>query len=178
VKRIVVIGRFQPPHRGHLHVLQRAAARCDQLIVVVGSAQESFTLQNPFTAGERIEMLDVALRARGLTNHLLVPLADLNRPAEWVAYLESFVPEFEEVVTNNPLTEMLFRRVGYKVRAETMFEPTVCSGTRVRERLVKGQSVADALDPAVLKVMRRIRAEQRLQKLAGGARAGARKRRA
>lgn len=167
MKRILVIGRFQPPHKGHLYVLERAAARCDQLLVVVGSAQESYGVQNPFTAGERIEMLDTALRARGIANAMLLPLPDLNRPAEWVAYVASFVPPFDEVVTNNPLTQMLFEREDYKVRNETMQQPRLFSGTRVRERLIAGEPVDDALDPAVIKILKRLKAQKRLQRLAG-----------
>jgi nicotinamide-nucleotide adenylyltransferase len=178
MKRILVIGRFQPPHKGHLYVLERAAKRCDQLLVVVGSAQESYGLQNPFTAGERIEMLDVALRKRGIDNALILPLPDLNRPAEWVAYLASFVPPFDEVVTNNPLTDLLFRRAGYKVRSEQMQEPQLFSGTRIRERLTQGASVADAVDPAVLTILRRLRADARMKKLAGATPRAGRKRRA
>lgn len=48
-------GRFQPFHLGHLEVLKWGLNKVDELIVLVGSAQESHTLTNPFTAGERIE---------------------------------------------------------------------------------------------------------------------------
>ena len=37
--------------------MSEALDKCDELIVGIGSAQESHTLENPYTAGERIEMI-------------------------------------------------------------------------------------------------------------------------
>ncbi|MBI2076928.1 MAG: nicotinamide-nucleotide adenylyltransferase [Euryarchaeota archaeon] len=166
--RALILGRFQPPHLGHLDAIEQAAKRHDEVVVVVGSAQESFTPTNPFTSGERIEMLRAAVAERGLGNVIIVPLADIHRHGEWVAYVESSVPEFHEVVTNNPLTRLLFETGGYKVTAGKMFHRDVCSATRVRKRLGKGESVDDAVSPAVRKILRRIRAERRLRELSQG----------
>lgn len=165
MKRILVLGRFQPPHAGHLEVLASAAKRADQLIVVVGSAQASYSPENPFTAGERIEMLDAALRQRGVTNHLLIPVIDLNRHAEWVAHVESLVPAFEEVVSNNPLTHELFGAAGYQVRRAPWHRRKECSGTHIRARLAAGKSVDGLVDPAVARILKRLRAGNRLKRL-------------
>ena len=53
----MIIGRFQPFHSGHASVLSQALELCDQLIVVIGSAQESRISHNPLTAGERELMI-------------------------------------------------------------------------------------------------------------------------
>lgn len=47
------VGRFQPIHEGHCHIIKKALSSCDKLIVVIGSAQESRTERNPFTYAER-----------------------------------------------------------------------------------------------------------------------------
>ena len=41
VTRGIIIGRFQPPHLGHLEVFKRILGEVDELIVGIGSAQES-----------------------------------------------------------------------------------------------------------------------------------------
>lgn len=167
--RALILGRFQPPHRGHLAVIEEASRRHDQVIVVVGSAQASYTPDNPFTAGERIEMLLAGLEELGVRNALLIPLADLNRHAEWVAYVESLVPDFDEVVTNNPLTRRLFGDAGYKVRAGRLVDRSVCRATRIRERILRGEPIDDAVPPAVHRVLRRLNAARRVRDLAAGA---------
>jgi HTH-type transcriptional regulator, transcriptional repressor of NAD biosynthesis genes len=35
----LVVGKFYPPHRGHLHLIAEAAARCGQLTVLVMAAR-------------------------------------------------------------------------------------------------------------------------------------------
>ena len=55
--RALFVGRFQPFHYGHLHAIEKILEECDELVLVVGSAQMSHEHDNPFTAGERIEMI-------------------------------------------------------------------------------------------------------------------------
>src|SRR5436189_227334 len=59
--RAFFIGRFQPFHRGHLAMVRRILESNEEIIVGIGSAQYSHTGENPFTAGERYEMIKRAL---------------------------------------------------------------------------------------------------------------------
>ena len=54
---LVLIGRFQPFHNAHLEIVKRAAALCDKLVIVVGSARQPRTYKNPFTFEERAQMI-------------------------------------------------------------------------------------------------------------------------
>lgn len=53
----VFIGRFQPFHYGHLHVIKAALQVCARLIIIVGSANRAATVRNPFTYAERRALL-------------------------------------------------------------------------------------------------------------------------
>jgi bifunctional NMN adenylyltransferase/nudix hydrolase len=59
----VYIGRFQPFHNGHLHVMREALARCNEVIVVLGSSNEPRSIKNPFTDAERETMIRASLDA-------------------------------------------------------------------------------------------------------------------
>lgn len=50
---IVVIGRFQPLHLGHIALIEDAAKRAKHVLVGIGSAGEARTFKNPFTYEER-----------------------------------------------------------------------------------------------------------------------------
>ena len=54
---LVFIGRFQPFHIGHKAVLDAALERGEDVIVLVGSANRSRSLRNPWTFEERAEMI-------------------------------------------------------------------------------------------------------------------------
>ncbi len=57
----VYIGRFQPPHRGHILTASHALDHANRVIVVIGSHNSPRTIVNPWTAAEREDMFRAAL---------------------------------------------------------------------------------------------------------------------
>lgn len=53
----VFIGRLQPLHNGHVQNIQNALEIADNVLVIVGSANQPRTPKNPFTAEERAQMV-------------------------------------------------------------------------------------------------------------------------
>lgn len=54
---LVFIGRFQPPHLGHLAIIREALKQARQVIVLVGSAWQARSLRNPWSFDERQTMI-------------------------------------------------------------------------------------------------------------------------
>ena len=78
------IGRFQPFHLGHLATVKYALR--SYVIIVIGSAQKSHEPRNPFTAGERIEMIRDSLQADkeiSIDKILLIPVPDIEIHGLW-----------------------------------------------------------------------------------------------
>ncbi|HLM69866.1 MAG TPA: nicotinamide-nucleotide adenylyltransferase [Thermoplasmata archaeon] len=165
--RGLLIGRFQPFHGGHLEVVRKILSDrpAASLLIGVGSAEDSYTWENPFTAGERIEMIERALSAAKIPGALLVPIADIRRHALWVSYLEALLPTFDRVYTNNALTRVLFERSGYLVESPPLFERARFEGARIREQLAEGSAWKEAVPPTVAAYLEEIGAPARLQVL-------------
>ena len=53
----VFIGRMQPLHNGHVQNINNALEIADNVLVIVGSANQPRTPKNPFTVGERTQMI-------------------------------------------------------------------------------------------------------------------------
>lgn len=147
--RALVIGRFQPPHRGHLACIRAAAESADEVVVVVGSAQRSHTRTDPFTAGERIEMLRLACQDEGIRVDHIIPVPDLDQYHLWVAHVGAHVPRYDLVVTGSPMTEYLFQQEGVRVERIPVREREAWSGTALRRRLLAGDTPGDAATPSV-----------------------------
>jgi nicotinamide-nucleotide adenylyltransferase len=162
----LLIGRFQPFHKGHLEVVRSIAKKCDSLIIGIGSAQYSHTVDNPFTAGERHLMISRTLKDEGMNEYFLVPIVDINRYAVWVSHVVSLVPPFEVVFTNNNLTRRLFSEAAYQVRDSPMFNRDTYSGTEIRRRMMAGEEWKDLVPPAVAKVIDDIDGVNRIKDLA------------
>ena len=169
--RGLLVGRFQPFHRGHLAIVRevRAARPDDELILGVGSAQESYTWKNPFTSGERLEMIHRALGEARLDRVIALPIPDIHRHALWVRYIETLLPRFERIYTNNPLTRALFEDAGYAVEGPKLVERATLEGAVVRARLASGTGWESLVPGAVAAYLTEIGAPTRLATLRGGA---------
>jgi len=161
----LLLGRFQPFHKGHLEVVKEIAKDCDDLIIGIGSAQYSHTIDNPFTAGERHLMISRALKDEGFSDYFLVPIVDINRYAIWVSHVVSMVPPFSKVYTNNPLTRRLFEESGYEVSSSPIFNRSLYSGTEIRRRIATGGDWKHLVPSAVAEVIEEIDGANRLRDL-------------
>jgi len=164
--RALIIGRFQPFHNGHMEVVKYIVSRYDDVIVGIGSAQYSHTLENPFTAGERHLMISRSLEAQGIHNYYLVPIEDLHRNSIWVAHVESIAPPFDVVFANNPLTKRLFEERGYKVEVPPFYDRSKYSGREVRRRIIKGEQWEHLVPEEVYRTILEIDGVSRLRELA------------
>ncbi len=166
--RALYPGRFQPVHWGHVNVIKWALNHVDEVIVMIGTAQESHTLSNPFTAGERILMIRAALRDANidLSRVLIVPVPDILMNAVWPYYVMMYVPPFEYVVARNPLVIRLFKEIGFKVLIPPAFEREKYSSTLIRRMMIEGnEKWKDLVPPSVVKIIESIRGVERLREI-------------
>ena len=164
--RALYVGRFQPFHLGHVEIIRRILKEYSELIIVVGSAQHSHTVENPFTAGERIQMIAKALGEEGISGNIhIIPVEDVHRHAIWVAHVESLVPSFDVVFSNEPVTVRLFKEAGYKVRCIELINRETWSGTEIRRRIVCGEEWEECVPEAVVKIIEEVEGEQRMREL-------------
>jgi bifunctional NMN adenylyltransferase/nudix hydrolase len=77
----VVIGRFQPPHRGHVYLLKEARKVANKVIIVIGSANQARDTRNPWSFEERAQMIAIAL---GFNNTV---------DMEWAGYVVTHSPD-------------------------------------------------------------------------------------
>lgn len=165
--RALVVGRFQPFHKGHLKAVLEVLAECDELVIVVGSAEDSHTSENPFTASERYQMIASSLPEKELSRVHIVPVRDVNRYSIWVNHVESYVPSFDVVFSNSSLTRSLFAQAGYDVRNTKAYNPRLYSGTEVRRRIACGEKWRHLVPEPVAAILEGIRAEDRLKVVRG-----------
>jgi len=162
-------GRFQPFHLGHLSVIKWALEQVDELIILVGSAQESHTLMNPFTAGERIEMIKLSLKDENIPMDriYIIPIPDILMNSVWVYHVKIYTPAFHLVFARNPLVVRLFKEAGYEVRVPPAFNREVYSSTHIRKAIIAGEDWSRYVPKAVYEYIRKIKGDERLKEVVG-----------
>jgi nicotinamide-nucleotide adenylyltransferase len=162
------IGRFQPFHLGHLEAVKHILGKVDELVIVVGSAHDSHTLDNPFTAGERITMIRLALKEAKIdaNRYTVLPLPDAEFHKVWVSHLLSQTPSFDLVFTNEPLTGRLLKEAGMRVEKIPMFNRALFTATEVRKRIIEAKKWEVLLPRSVAAYVKQIKGEERMREIA------------
>jgi len=89
---LIFCGRFQPPHRGHLKVIEEGLRRAARVIVLCGGVEVPRSVQFPWTFAERVDMLRAPLTQDDLARVRVLPAPDnLYRPEKWAASIEVIV---------------------------------------------------------------------------------------
>lgn len=166
-KRGLLVGRFQPFHLGHLQAIKGVLKEVDELVIVIGSAQYSHNLDDPFTAGERLVMVRKALEEAGIdyARVWVVPVPDVHLHMMWVSAVEGYTPKFDVVYSNEPLTRRLFMEAGYEVKSIRFHKRKVYSSTEIRERLLNGESWEKLVPESVAEFIKEIDGVNRLRDL-------------
>jgi nicotinamide-nucleotide adenylyltransferase len=167
VKRGLYVGRFQPFHLGHLSAIKHVLEEVDDLVIVVGSAQYSHNVNNPFTAGERLVMIRKALEEGRIdcSRVWVVPVPDVHLHMMWVSAIEGYTPRFDVVYSNEPLTRRLFIEAGYTVKSIRFFDRKRFSSTEIREKMLRGERWEKLVPKSVAAFIREIDGINRLRDL-------------
>ncbi|MHA1206377.1 MAG: nicotinamide-nucleotide adenylyltransferase [Candidatus Hodarchaeales archaeon] len=167
MKRGIFVGRFSPFHMGHLESIKLFLKKVDELIIAIGSAQQSHTLSNPFTSGERLFMIHQTLQSEKipLEKIYLVPIYDIFRNPVWVNHVQSFCPSFSVVFTNNSLLRRLFSESGFEVESSELVKRTVYKGSHIRQLMIEGEEWEHLVPSSVFKIIMGINGVERIQQL-------------
>ena len=98
------LGRFQPFHLGHLHVIKEALKEADRIVIGVAYNENADKNETPFSVKERIEMIDLALPANEVSNYTVFPVPDNEDDGRWVEKLETLAPKFDVVYMSDKNT--------------------------------------------------------------------------
>jgi nicotinamide-nucleotide adenylyltransferase len=120
-------------------------------------------VENPFTAGERIEMIRLCLSKEKRARTIMIPIPDINRFAIWVSHIESLAPPFEQVFTNNPLTKSLFKDKGYKICSMKIYDRAVYNASVIRERMLNGDDWEDFVPAQILSYLKKLDGTSRIK---------------
>lgn len=169
-RRGLMLGRFQPFHKGHLALTKQILSECDELLIIIGSAQFNFIDKDPFSAGERVLMIHEALKEAGvdLSRCYIIPVANDENNARWLAYIRSMVPPFDVLYSGNDFVKYLARSQDFSIVIEDpMFaEINEYNGTNIRRLMQEGKPWEHLVPPAVAKVIQQVGGIVRINMLA------------
>ena len=131
----LLIGRFQPFHKGHLAAVTFGLSQVENLWIGIGSSNKDNEKRNPFSADERNEMILSSLDSSTLNRVQVFYVPDVNDHAKWTQHVDAIVPKYDVVFSNDDFTIALYQKRGMKVIPVPLLQREVISGTRIREMI-------------------------------------------
>jgi len=164
-RRAIFFGRFQPFHLGHLHVAEDILKEYDELIFLIGMSSESHTERNPFTAGERIEMIRLSMAERGIDLGRIItstlPTMEIHPSSAYHAVYTC--PKAEAIYVGNPIMYRIFSELGFKTVLPKPYMREKYNGTFIRELMKRGDERWKELVPrSVAEYIDEIRGAERI----------------
>ncbi len=148
----LLIGRFQPFHLGHLEALQFALSKVDKLWLGLGSSNKPIEKSNPFSAEERKKMILSSIDDSMKNKITIYFIPDVDNHVKWIEKIDTIVPKFDIIFSNDPLTDHLYSKRTVKVISIPFLKRDQLSGTRIRN-LIKSDQKWDDLVPSETKLI-------------------------
>jgi len=161
----LLIGRFQPFHLGHLDALHFALSKVDKLWIGLGSSNKPIEKNNPFSAEERKQMILDSIDDSIKNKIEIYFIPDFENHQKWAEHIDTIVPKFDIIFTNDEMTEYLYSKRGKKVSSIPFTKRDILSGTNIRDLIISDQKWEDLVPYGTKKFLNQISAKQRLKNL-------------
>ncbi len=143
---MVVLGRFQPFHRGHASMISAAMSFLGvddsdlPLRICIGSSQAEQSMDNPWSAEEREQMIRVWLDGYDAE---IVHVPDLGDPPNYVRHAEKFHGPPGMIFTTDEGTSELYRAADWFVVESDLINREDWQGWRIRSTLKMLSTVSE-----------------------------------
>jgi nicotinamide-nucleotide adenylyltransferase len=160
-----MMGRFQPFHLGHLDLARQILAECDEVIVAITSSQFNYLEKDPFTSGERIEMIHNSLKEDGIDMSRCFILAIENQfnVATWSSYLNASLPKFDRVYSGNDYVKMLLADSGIATVTPKFLDRPQYNATRIRKMIISDENWEVLVPTGAADLIKKVNGKNRLE---------------
>ena len=161
----LLIGRFQPFHLGHLDALRYALSKVEKLWVGLGSSNKPLQKNNPFSAEDRKKMILSSIDDPIRNKIEIYFIPDFEDHKKWVEHIDTIVPKFDIVFTNDDMTKYLYSKRGTRVETIPFTKRDVLSGTNIRDLILSDQPWEEFVPDGTRNFLIETNAKQRLKNL-------------
>lgn len=136
----LIIGRFQPFHKGHLYLVKKALTIASKLVIGIGSSNIR-NADNPISFQKRKQLVSMVFEKEGLADRLIkiVSIPDVPDDDEWLRITQKRVGSFHVSIGNNDWVSGIFRNASIPVIEAPYLKKSLYRGTTIRALAREGK---------------------------------------
>ena len=140
-KVALIVGRFQPFHKGHRHLILEGLQAADKLIIGIGSINQD-NQDNPLNFDQVKMLLKKFFKQEELEDKLIgiYGIPDFFNDKKWGDFVETELPPFNVIIGNNDWTNRILKSLGYPIIEVPFFKRELYEGRRIRDLFRTGKS--------------------------------------
>ncbi|MDH3395583.1 MAG: adenylyltransferase/cytidyltransferase family protein [Nitrosopumilus sp.] len=150
---------------GHLEALQFALSKVDKLWVGLGSSNKPVQKNNPFSAEERKQMILSSIDNTMKEKISIYFIPDLDNHVKWIEKIDTIVPKFDIIFSNDELTKHLYSKRSVQVIAIPFLNRNVLSGTHIRDLIISDQKWDNLVPQGTRNFLKNTSAKEHLKNL-------------
>jgi len=156
--KALFLARLQPMHLGHLHAVKSAMKKFDEVIIAIGSSDKHNTFKDPFSFEERKTMVE-----KYFGNCKTIGIEDMESDDEWVKIIRKKA-DFDVIISGSEWVKKCFSGSKKVVQPDFLI-PEIYNGTKIREKMAKGEKWVDLVPEKVAKYIKKIKGVERIKNL-------------
>jgi len=148
----LLIGRFQPFHKGHLYLVKKALQNAEKLVIGIGSAS-IYDENNPLDYETRRKIIKTVVYKEKIEDRVIktVPLDDFFNDEKWLDNVKKQVGNFDLVVGNNEWTNKIMEKAGYRIKRFPYYKQFLYEGWRIRKLIKERKKWQDRMPSYIIK---------------------------
>ena len=146
----LIIGRFQPFHKGHEYLMKQAFQHVPKAIIGIGSVNIHDS-NNPYSLQDVLRMLAKAAEKGKWASKIIQTfgIPDFFNDEKWRSYIESHASPFDVVITNNDWVAGIYQDVGFPTIRIPFYRRELYEGIKIRDLMKRQENWNDRV-PAYL----------------------------
>lgn len=130
----IVIGRFQPFHKGHKYLIEKALEYCDRIFIMVAAA-DLVDKDNPYSSKKREMIVKKFVEEEGLGNRVIDVFSLNNHPDDkiWLENLLKITGKIDVTVGDNEWVNGIFEDAGMKAIRIGYHKRELLEGKKIRD---------------------------------------------
>jgi nicotinamide-nucleotide adenylyltransferase len=152
----LILGRFQPFHKGHLYLIKKALKQADKVVIAVGSSNK-YDHDNPLTYRTRLKILKKVIAEEGLEEKIItiIPLADNPNDDLWLKQLLKKTGGFNIVFGNNAWPNGILKKAGFQILEVPYLNRPIYQGVYIRKLVKEEGSWQRRVPPYLITIIQR-----------------------